>query len=89
MYAMPAVRRLGMGAAVFVLAAIVLAQTVHGQQSTSYREVTVGAGDTVWSIAAENFPSADPREKVPDILRANNLEQPVVYPGEHLKIPAA
>ena len=84
-----AVRRLVMGAAVFTLTVIFMAQAVHGQAPAGYQSVTVRPGDTVWSIAAARYPGADTRAKVDEILKANHLGAPTVYPGEQLKVPAA
>lgn len=83
-----AVRRLVMGGACFLMLAVALAQVAHGQQPTGYQVVTVRAGDTLWSIAAARYPSSDPRQKVDEILRANGLNGPAVYPGEQLRVPA-
>ena len=83
-----AVRRLLMGAACFLLFAVALARTAHGQQPSGYQQVTVRAGDTVWSIAEARYPGSDPRPKVDEILRANRLTTPAVYPGEQLRVPA-
>lgn len=84
-----AVRRLAMGAAVFVMTVVFMAQAVHGQGPSGYQSVTVRAGDTVWSIAAARYPGADTREKVDEILKANGLREPVLHPGEQLRVPAA
>jgi hypothetical protein len=84
-----AVRRLVMGGGAFLMFAVVLAQAAHGQQPSGYQQVTVKAGDTVWSIASDHYPGADPRQKVDEIIRANGLRGPAVYPGEQLKLPGA
>lgn len=83
-----AVRRAVMGGACLLIFAVVLAQAVHGEQPSGYQQVTVRAGDTLWSIAAQRYPNADPRDKVDEILRANRLSGPEVYPGEQLRVPA-
>jgi nucleoid-associated protein YgaU len=82
------VRRLVMVGACFFMFAVVLAQAAHGQEPSGYEQVSVRAGDTVWSIAAERYPGSDPRQKVDEILRANGLSGPAVYPGERLRVPA-
>lgn len=84
-----AVRRLVLGAVVFAMTVVFMAQAVHGQGPTGYEQVTVKPGDTVWSIASDRYPGADTREKVDEILRANGLREPTVFPGEHLRVPAA
>ena len=84
-----AVRRLVMGAAVFAITVVFMAQAVHGQGPAGYEQVTVRPGDTVWSIAAARYPGDDTRARVDEILKANGLQQPTVFPGEQLKVPAA
>ena len=83
------VRRLVMGGAAFLMFAVVLAQGVHGQQPARYQQVTVRAGDTVWSIATDRYPGADPRQKVDEIIRLNGLRGPAIYQGEQLRVPGA
>ena len=65
-----------------------LATAAHGSAPTSYDRVTVGVGDTVWSLAAERYPGADTRAKVDEIMRANGLKSPELHPGEVLRLPA-
>ncbi len=62
-------------------------KVVQGGSAPGYTTVAVGPGETVWTIAAERYPDADTRTKVDEILRANGLSQPIVYPGEKLKVP--
>jgi nucleoid-associated protein YgaU len=50
--------------------------------------VTVRAGDSVWTIAAQRYPGADTRDKVGEILAANGLHDPLVRPGQQLRVPA-
>ena len=40
-----------------------------------------------WAIAAERYPNADTREKVDEIEHANGLNNPVIRPGQILKVP--
>ncbi len=46
-------------------------------------------GDTLWSIAAEIAPTADPREVIGEITRLNMLQGGVLQIGQELSIPAA
>jgi LysM repeat protein len=48
----------------------------------------VQPGDTLWSIAAQRYPTDDVRGRVDDIERANGLQSPVIEVGEILKLPA-
>ncbi|NLJ33613.1 MAG: LysM peptidoglycan-binding domain-containing protein [Firmicutes bacterium] len=51
-------------------------------------EVVVAAGDTVWSIAKEyQGPEGDIRPLVYEIGRLNELQSPMIYPGQVLLLP--
>ena len=50
--------------------------------------VTVGADDTLWSVAERVAPTRDPRDVVLELQRANGLRDAVVQPGERLVVPA-
>jgi LysM repeat protein len=77
------------GAVLVALFAFGLATAAQGFAPASYDTVTIGVGDTVWGVAAQRYPAADTREKVDEILRANGMSSPQVYPGEVLRVPAA
>ena len=82
---------MGRGLVVFLLALAVslsLAVVAHGGTAPAYSTVVVQPGDTVWSIAAEHYPSDDIRARVVDIERANGLHSPVIQVGETLRLPA-
>ena len=51
-----------------------------------YQYVSVAAGESLWQLAAEIAPNADPRDVVADITRLNNL-QGVIQPGQRVAIP--
>ncbi|CAN5124760.1 hypothetical protein BH09ACT3_BH09ACT3_16160 [soil metagenome] len=53
----------------------------------SFQYVTVEAGQTLWQLATELAPSADPREVVSDIAHLNQLPSSDVHPGQRLAIP--
>ena len=55
--------------------------------SVSFTHVTVQAGDSLWQLAGEIAPSADPREVISDIVDLNQLGSGVVHPGQSLAIP--
>ncbi len=82
-------RKLAIGAAVFVFTAFAMAQAVHGSAPAGYMSITVAPGDTLWSIASRRYPGADTREKVDEILRANSLTSPEIYSGEELRVPTS
>jgi hypothetical protein len=74
-------------AAVLVLAA---AMALMGSEAgaRSYEDVTVQPGDTLWGIAAAGHPSSDVRARVDAIMRVNGLKDPVIQPGDHLRVPS-
>ena len=50
--------------------------------------ITVAAGDSLWSIAEEVAPTADPRDVVDAIVRLNALDGVVVAAGQRIALPA-
>ncbi len=54
----------------------------------TFATVTVGAGDSLWSIAQEIAPTADPRDVVDALVRLNALGGVTLSPGQELAIPA-
>lgn len=56
--------------------------------TASFTTVTVLPGDTLWSIASEIAPAADPRDVIGDITRLNVLQGGQIQIGQHLAIPA-
>jgi nucleoid-associated protein YgaU len=84
-------RPIGRLAAVTLLALSVslwLAIVAHGGTSVQDATVVVQPGDTLWSIAAQRYPSDDVRARVDGIERANGLGSPVIEAGEILRLPA-
>src|SRR6202158_525706 len=65
-----------------------LAIVAHGGTAAQDATVVVQPGDTLWSIAAEHYPSSDVRARVEAIERANGLHSPVLQIGETLKLPS-
>ncbi|HTL39956.1 MAG TPA: LysM peptidoglycan-binding domain-containing protein [Pseudolysinimonas sp.] len=101
-YGTPRLRLTSRGRTVFsVLAAIpviaialLVGPNVLGAQATStggtgeFTYVSVAPGQSLWQLAAEVAPQADPREVVADILKLNNLSSADLQPGQELAIPA-
>ena len=58
---------------------------VEGPQTVS---VTVQPGDTLWGIASEIDPGADPRGLIAEIRELNGLSQAGLVPGQVLVVPA-
>ena len=75
---------------VVVASLLLLASAVQasdGPDATA--EVRVGAGDTLWAIAAEVAePGKDVRKVIHDIKRLNDLDGSVIHPGQVLVVPA-
>jgi len=65
-----------------------LASGTDGAPAGSFSEVTVMSGDTLWSIAEDVAPHADPRDVVAAISRLNALDGGAVAAGQRLAIPA-
>ncbi|MBM3716556.1 LysM peptidoglycan-binding domain-containing protein [Microbacterium sp. HMH0099] len=65
-----------------------LASLDSGAPAGSFTEVTVMSGETLWSIAEDVAPGADPRDVVAEITRLNALENGVVSAGQRIAIPS-
>jgi Tfp pilus assembly protein FimV len=65
-----------------------LASHESGAPAGAFHTVTVSAGDSLWSIAGEVAPSADPRDVVDALTRLNALDGVTLTPGQELAIPA-
>ena len=52
------------------------------------RTVTVQPGETLWQIARDVRPNADPRETVARIQELNGLTTATVWAGQPLIVPA-
>lgn len=55
--------------------------------AATFVEVTVMPGDTLWSIAEEVAPGADPRDVVDAIMRLNALPSGSLTAGQALALP--
>ena len=65
-----------------------LASRDAGAPAGSFATVTVSSGDSLWSIAEEVAPAADPRDVVDAIVRLNALHGVAISAGQRLAIPA-
>ena len=61
--------------------------TVDEAPAQSYEYVTVVAGESLWAVAGEIAPSADPRDVVADILSFNGMSSAELFPGQRLALP--
>lgn len=57
-------------------------------QSATFATVTVFPGETLWGIAGDIAPAADPRDVVDAITRLNALDSAQLVAGQRLAIPA-
>jgi hypothetical protein len=58
------------------------------RSSTPLAKITVVNGETLWSVAKQIAPAADPRDVIADVISVNNLNSADIYPGEQLSIPS-
>jgi hypothetical protein len=56
--------------------------------STPLAKITVVGGQTLWSVAKQIAPNADPRDVIADVMSVNRMSTADIYPGERLAIPA-
>jgi len=54
----------------------------------SFRYVTVAPGQTLWNLAEQIAPAADPRDVIVDIVDLNHLQGTYLQPGQRLALPA-
>jgi hypothetical protein len=74
------------GALVFTLnGGIATASDVAG--STRFQYVTVAAGESLWQLAGQIAPSADPRDVISDVVHLNQLASTDLQAGQRLAIP--
>ena len=65
-----------------------LASRDAGAPAESFTTLTVAAGESLWSIAEQVAPGADPRDVVDAIVRLNTLDGVTVSAGQQIAIPA-
>lgn len=59
-----------------------------GQPGVEAEEITVGAGDTLWSVAEAASTDAEIQEVMMQISELNDLDSSELQPGETLDVPA-
>ena len=57
------------------------------QPGVEYTYVVITAGESLWSIAQDVAPTADPRDVVSDILEFNGMSSAELFPGQRLALP--
>ncbi|WP_144764050.1 LysM peptidoglycan-binding domain-containing protein [Curtobacterium sp. 9128] len=53
-----------------------------------FQTVTIQPGETLWQLAEQTAPNADPRDFVADVVSLNALDGSGVQAGEQIAIPA-
>jgi hypothetical protein len=84
--AVPAVVALGVG---FLSGGGALASGDAGAPRGAFDTVTVLPGDSLWTIAQDVAPDADPRDVIQEIVSLNALPSSVVDAGQSIAIPTA
>lgn len=75
--------------AVLVLVGIVTssAQARVGGTGVGATQITVQAGQSLWSIAVSRSADRDPREVVAEIVQLNDLKNSLLQPGQQIFVP--
>lgn len=83
---------LALAATPLVIAALVMAlnggMATATDSSAPVQYVTVQSGQSLWSLAQQIAPHADPRDVVADIASYNGLADSSVQVGERLAVPS-
>lgn len=75
--------------AAFLFALNGTAATASLEGSTvSFSYVTVESGQSLWQLAEELAPAADPRDTIAQIMTLNQLDSADVFAGQQLALPA-
>lgn len=75
------------GITILIVLIINLFNLSFAKAKVETENITVSAGDTLWSIACEYKKSGqDVREYIYELRQLNNLNDCVIYPGQVLKI---
>jgi hypothetical protein len=56
--------------------------------TVAFEYVTVESGQSLWQLAEQIAPRADPRDVIAEIMKLNALTSPDVFAGQELAIPA-
>jgi len=88
-YRMSRWARLALTLTVVAAAAVVIGLLAVGPEPQVLVDVTVGPGDSLWSIASETAPTRDPRAVIEEIRDINGVTSDVLPIGVVLRVPAA
>ena len=64
-----------------------MATASTGLSTTPLETVTVEAGQSLWQLAEEIAPEADPRDVIDEVITYNHLSSVEIQPGQQLDIP--
>ncbi len=81
--------RLALTLTVLATIAVVTVSLVAGSAPQPMVDVTVGPGDTLWSIATHAAPDRDPRDVIEEIKALNDVPGSVLPVGVVLRVPAS
>ena len=84
--------RLTLTLTVLAAVAVVTVSLVVGAIGSAPRamvDVTVGPGDTLWSIATQAAPDRDPRDVIEEIKALNDVPGSVLPVGVVLRVPSS
>jgi LysM repeat protein len=81
--------RLALTLTVLAAIAVVTVALVAGSAPQPMVDVTVGPGDTLWSIATHAAPDRDPRDVIEEIKALNDVPGSVLPVGVVLRVPAS
>lgn len=59
-----------------------------GGSDAGFEYVTVEPGESLWQLAEQIAPQADPRDVIADVMQLNQLDSADVFAGQELAIPA-
>jgi len=75
-------------AGVMVLALNGGGATATGSSGAELEQITVQAGESLWSLAEDLAPGTDPRDVISDIQSVNRLDSGAIRAGQVLLLPA-
>ncbi|WP_309617345.1 LysM peptidoglycan-binding domain-containing protein [Salinibacterium sp.] len=63
------------------------ASASRDSSDVAFQYVTVASGESLWQLASELAPTADPRDVIDQIIQLNELASSDVFAGQELAIP--
>ncbi len=75
------------GAFIFAINGGSATATIEDAPAQSYEYVTIVTGQSLWEVAGDVAPSADPRDVVTEILSFNGMSSAELFPGQRLALP--